>query len=54
MKIRLNAQGHENKAMPNGMPNPKDAATPLSLVQRLFGLQVRVCICLKPYVLITL
>ena len=54
VKIRLNAQGHDNKAMPNGMPNPKDAATPQSLVQRLFGLQVQVYISFKPCELITL
>lgn len=54
VKIRLNAQGDENKAVPNGMSNPKDAATPQSLVQRLFGLQVRVRICLELHVLITL
>ncbi len=43
VKIRLNAQSQESKAVPNGVPGPKDAAAPQSLVQRLFGLQVQVC-----------
>ncbi len=43
VKIRLNAQSQESKAVPNGVPGMKDAAAPQSLVQRLFGLQVQVC-----------
>lgn len=41
VKIRLNAQGADSKALPNGASSSKDAPPQQSLVQRLFGLQVQ-------------